>query len=122
MQLPLQWLLIILYARIENESKSHRQIFIGLYVKDSRLILGIDYYKEPLYATPLAFDIVTEKELQAATKAVSTCITEGRTTEILTHFLFQSIAIIHFLFFYFYSFIYSFRYPRIQFFVFLFVS
>ena len=85
-----------MYTRIENESKSHRQIFIGLYVKDSRLILGVDYYKDPLYATPLAFDIVTEEELQAATKAVSSCITEGTTTEILVHSLLQSIAIIYF--------------------------
>jgi hypothetical protein len=69
-----------LHCRFEDESKSHRQIFVGLYVKDSRLILGIDYYKDPLYATPLAFDIVTEEELQAATKSVSTSIKDGRNT------------------------------------------
>lgn len=39
-------------------------VFIGLYTKDSRLVLGADYYKDPLYGTPLAFDVVTEEELK----------------------------------------------------------
>lgn len=76
-----------MYCRFGDESKSHRQIFVGLYVKDSRLILGIDYYKDPLYATPLAFDIVTEEELQAATKSVSTSIKDGRDTNHISCFI-----------------------------------
>jgi hypothetical protein len=46
-------------------------------VKDSRLSLGSEYYKDPLYATPLAFDIVSEEELKAATQAVSQTINGG---------------------------------------------
>lgn len=56
---------------------THRQVFVGLYVKDSRLSLGSEYYKDPLYATPLAFDIVSEDELKAATQAVSQTINGG---------------------------------------------
>ncbi|RYH31540.1 hypothetical protein EON65_02390, partial [archaeon] len=46
---------------VEDE---YKQVFVGIYIKDSRLTLGFDYYKDPLYATPITFDIVTEKELQ----------------------------------------------------------
>lgn len=70
-----------------SDRKSHRQIFVGLYVKDPRLILGIDYYKDPLYATPLAFDIVTEEELQAATKSVSTSIKDGMEPDHFSSFI-----------------------------------
>ena len=47
-------------------------------MKDSRLILGVDYYKDPLFATPLAFDIVTENELKTATESVSDTILDGK--------------------------------------------
>lgn len=39
--------------------------------------MGVDYYKDPLYATPLAFDIVTEGELQSSTQASSKEIKNG---------------------------------------------
>ena len=26
-----------------------RQVFVGLYIKDPRLVLGADYFKDPLY-------------------------------------------------------------------------
>eukprot|EP01038_Epipyxis_sp_PR26KG_P009214 gene9214-12425_t len=41
----------------------YRRVFVGLYIKDSRLTMGFDYFKDPLYSTPLAFDIVTDKYL-----------------------------------------------------------
>lgn len=41
-----------------------KHVFIGLYIKDSRMTLGYDYFKDPLYATPLTFDIVTSEELK----------------------------------------------------------
>ena len=44
------------------------QVFVGLYIKDSRLTMGFDYYKDPLYATPLAFDIVTKSFLDGFEK------------------------------------------------------
>lgn len=43
-----------------NPGQTFVDIFVGLYIKDSRLTMGFDYYKDPLYATPLAFDIVTK--------------------------------------------------------------
>ena len=41
-----------------------RQVFVGLYIYDLRLTKGKEYFKDPLYSTPLTFDIVTEKELK----------------------------------------------------------
>lgn len=41
-----------------------REVFIGIYIRDSRMTMGFDYFKDPLYATPLAFDVVTEEELK----------------------------------------------------------
>jgi hypothetical protein len=43
-----------------------RELFIGIYIRDSRMTMGFDYYKDPLYATPLAFDVVTEEELKCS--------------------------------------------------------
>jgi len=45
----------------------HR-VFVGLYTTDSRLYLGADYYKDPLYSTPLAFDIVTSEQFDKPAK------------------------------------------------------
>ena len=42
------------------------KLFVGLYINDSRLLMGVDYFKHPLYATALAFDIVEEVDLEAA--------------------------------------------------------
>eukprot|EP01040_Poterioochromonas_malhamensis_P005074 gene5074-5439_t len=47
----------------DGRKEEYRSVFIGIYIKDSRLCLGFDYFKDPLYATPIAFDIVTEAEL-----------------------------------------------------------
>jgi hypothetical protein len=53
--------------RIEAPSESqYKPVFVGLYIKDSRLTLGFDYYKDPLYATPLTFDIVTAADLSCS--------------------------------------------------------
>jgi Calpain family cysteine protease len=51
-----------------ESDKPAAQVFIGLYINDSRLVMGIDYFKHPLYATALAFDVVTDEELVNATK------------------------------------------------------
>ena len=32
-------------------SKPLQEVFVGLYINDSRLTMGVDYYKHPLYAT-----------------------------------------------------------------------
>ncbi len=39
-----------------------KHVFVGLYTHDSRLVLGKEYYKDPVYSTPLAFDVVTAAE------------------------------------------------------------
>lgn len=53
--------------RIGKEDKSGgrktRQVFIGIYIKDSRLTKGGNYYKDPLYVNPVSFDIVTEDKV-----------------------------------------------------------
>ena len=67
--------LIVHFSSIGKEV--HKQVFIGLYVKDSRLVLGVDYYRDPLYSTPLAFDVVSEEELSQATQSVSDTIVDG---------------------------------------------
>ena len=41
---------------------AYTQVFVGLYIKDTRLVLGFDYFKDPLYKTPLAFDIVAAED------------------------------------------------------------
>lgn len=58
-------------ADAENASAGGRfvEVFVGLYIKDSRLTMGFDYYKDPLYATPMTFDIVTAAQLHNATNA-----------------------------------------------------
>ncbi|KAJ1399835.1 hypothetical protein B484DRAFT_245813 [Ochromonadaceae sp. CCMP2298] len=53
------------------DSVEYRQVFVGLYTKDSRLSMGVEYYKDPLYATPLAFDIVTD--VSAKTRLTIPC-------------------------------------------------
>ena len=50
--------------RLVKEGKV--SLFVGLYINDSRLLMGVDYFKHPLYATALAFDIVEEADLEAA--------------------------------------------------------
>lgn len=32
-------------------TKPLQEIFVGLYINDSRLTMGVDYYRHPLYAT-----------------------------------------------------------------------
>eukprot|EP01035_Chromulina_nebulosa_P022786 gene22786-29502_t len=51
------------FADKKQYTNMYRLVFIGLYLKDGRLSMGADFYKDPLYATPLTFDIVTEEEL-----------------------------------------------------------
>ena len=46
----------------------YAEVFVGLYINDSRLTMGFDYFKDPLYTNPLAFDLVTEKEFEAMSK------------------------------------------------------
>lgn len=41
-----------------------RQVFVGLYINDPRLVLGKEYYTDPLYKTALGFDIVTEEDVE----------------------------------------------------------
>eukprot|EP01033_Poteriospumella_lacustris_P005213 gene5213-3723_t len=50
-------------AAATSGGQEYRAVFVGLYIKDSRLTMGFDYYKDPLYATPLTFDIVSAAEL-----------------------------------------------------------
>ena len=38
-------------------------VYINLQIADSRLYLGVDYYKSPLMSMPLTFDVVTEDQL-----------------------------------------------------------
>lgn len=59
---------------VEDE---YKQVFVGIYIKDSRLTLGFDYYKDPLYATPITFDIVTEKELQDPNPKIREIVPNG---------------------------------------------
>ena len=56
---------------------AQKQVFVGLYIKDTRLTLGFDYYTDPLYATALAFDIVAEDELMKASKQSGEVIKES---------------------------------------------
>ena len=44
-----------------RESK-RRPIFINLYINDTRLTLGKEYYKDPLYKVGVGFDVVREDE------------------------------------------------------------
>lgn len=50
--------------KLEGEKGTFKRVFVGLYTNDSRLTLGFDYYKDPLYATPLAFDVITAEEFE----------------------------------------------------------
>jgi hypothetical protein len=50
----------------QNSSTSMLKVFIGLYINDPRLDKGADYYKDELYATPLAFDVVAENDMEKA--------------------------------------------------------
>ena len=40
-----------------------KQIFLGLYINDPRLVMGKEYYKDDLYRTAIGFDIVTENDV-----------------------------------------------------------
>ena len=42
--------------------KKRRPVFINLYIGDTRLILGKEYYKAPLYKVGVGFDVVCENE------------------------------------------------------------
>jgi Ca2+-binding EF-hand superfamily protein len=50
------------------DGKKFQKVFVGLYIKDSRLTMGFDYYKDDLYSTPLSFDIVTKNEFDKQAK------------------------------------------------------
>lgn len=50
------------------DGKKFQKVFVGLYIKDSRLTMGFDYYKDDLYSTPLSFDIVTKNEFDKEAK------------------------------------------------------
>ncbi len=49
---------------IKGKRGEFKRVFVGIYTHDSRLTLGFDYYKDPLYSTPLAFDIITADEFE----------------------------------------------------------
>ena len=53
----------------DKTDKSFKQVFIGLSIKDTRLSLGVDYYKDPLYATALAFDVITVEKFKELEKS-----------------------------------------------------
>lgn len=46
--------------------EGHVRVFLGLYTYDLRRTLGADYFKDAMYATPLAFDVVEREQLGAA--------------------------------------------------------
>jgi hypothetical protein len=52
----------------DKNGKVRAEAFVGLYIEDTRLRLGNKYNTDRLYATPLAFDIVTEEELDKISK------------------------------------------------------
>jgi hypothetical protein len=60
-----------------QENPTYVEVFIGLYIKDSRLTRGFDYFKDPLYATPLTFDVVTSAELSKASTAPSKIVSDA---------------------------------------------
>ena len=41
----------------------YQRVFVGLYINDTRITLGAEYYKDALYCNPLAFDIVLVSDL-----------------------------------------------------------
>ena len=51
--------------KIKGPAGKKVPVFVGLYIRDSRLTMGFDYFKDPLYATPLGFDIVTKEVFEA---------------------------------------------------------
>lgn len=55
----------------EKPDELKRQIFLGLYINDPRLVLGKDYYKDDLYKTAMGFDVVTETDIQKRISAKS---------------------------------------------------
>ena len=54
--------------KIDGEKADYKHVFVGLYTRDSRLNLGVDYFKDPVYSTPLAFDIVTAEDFEKSSK------------------------------------------------------
>jgi hypothetical protein len=50
--------------KLKGSKGTYQRVFVGLYTQDSRLSLGSDYYKDPLYSTPLAFDVITADEFE----------------------------------------------------------
>lgn len=54
--------------RLDGQPGTKKEVFVGLYINDSRLTMGFDYFKDPLYANPLAFDIVTEADFNKSVK------------------------------------------------------
>jgi len=55
--------------KIKGEAGKKVPVFVGLYIRDSRLTMGFDYFKDPLYATPLGFDIITKEAFGAMESA-----------------------------------------------------
>ena len=55
--------------KIKGTAGKKVPVFVGLYIRDSRLTMGFDYFKDPLYATPLGFDIITKEALAAMESA-----------------------------------------------------
>ena len=83
-------------------------------MKDSRLVLGVDYYKDPLFATPLAFDIITEDELKQATQSVSDFILDGKYLDNI----FTYICIYSFFLYFIYYFLLLFNFTLFYFILF----
>jgi hypothetical protein len=50
--------------RLASNDEEYKQIFVGLYINDTRLTLGAEYFKDALYCNPLAFDIVPLSDVE----------------------------------------------------------
>ena len=46
----------------EDRGNKRRPVFINLFISDTRLTLGKEYYKDPLYKVGVGFDVVREDE------------------------------------------------------------
>jgi hypothetical protein len=56
----------------------HRQVFIGLYINDTRLTLGGKFFEDPLYRNPLVFDVIEAKDLDQTPDKRATIPTADR--------------------------------------------
>eukprot|EP01041_Mallomonas_annulata_P003480 gene3480-6926_t len=75
--------------KIKFTVKETRKIFVGLYIKDSRLTLGVDYYKDPMYEVGIGFDIVRQNEFDLSFKErverstdTGTAVTDPKATDV----------------------------------------